>query len=251
MSEDKREVKRPAVKARKSEAQLAKGARRKQRSGNGPRSHESYGNRSISRTKHGPAISITVQIPALRRPKERTSFSKQPVPVKRNRRWWPVLAVPAITLVGAVIYFAPFSKEAVKPVQTAAAERTEPNYQPLVPSAEKASATQYDAKRNLVSYTTTFSSARLTVSQQILPENFSKDPAATMKAADSIKATQQVETSKGMLYIATNDTAGDQLALIADKNVLIFVHSDKQLDEATWKSFIEQLEAKSWESVKS
>lgn len=72
-----------------------------------------------------------------------------------------------------------------------------------------------------------------------------------MKAADSIKATQQVETNKGLLYVATNEESGGQLALIAGKTVLVFVSTDKKLDNATWMSFINLLESKSWESVKS
>jgi hypothetical protein len=269
------EEKRPAVKARKAEAQQAqkmvKGARRKQRTGTGPkgsdRADRAYGTRSVGKLHHGPAISITVQLPggSLRRRKPgatkqgkghtakgAVSSRQQGVKLVPRRLFRPALALLAIAAAGAVFYYYPFNAGSKEPVETAAAAtRTAPDYKPLVPSAEKATASSYDSKRNMVSYNVTFSGARMTVSQQGLPANFTTDPSAIMKAADSIKATQQIETNRGMLFIATHEEAGDQLALIADKDVLIFIHADKKVEDATWKSFIDLLEAKSWEAVKS
>lgn len=240
--------KRPSVKARHAKEAAGRGSRRKQRSGNGAMRAEStaYGNRAIRHNQHGPGgISITVQIPPLRRQKTDKPVNKLASTKQRLLR--PVLALPILLLVGSAVFLAPAAKpQKTEDNKVAAAERTEPDYKPLLPEAETASATRYDAKRNLVSYNSTFSGVRLTVSQQPVPENFSKDPAAIMKMADSIKAKQIIETAKGNLHVATNETAGDQLAVIADKGLLIFVHTDKKLDDISWKAFIELLEAKTW-----
>jgi hypothetical protein len=248
MSEEKKEQKRAAVKARKSEAQLAKGARRKQRR----QEVQAYGNRPIRRTGHGPGISITVQLPALKRPTPQKLTAKVPgsAAPRKKRVFWPVLAVPVILFIAFVVFAGPDKHTKKAPAApVAAADRTEPDYKPLLPSADAASTPSYDAKRNLVTYTATFSGARLTISQQALPSNFTKDPTAVMKAADSIKATDHIETAKGILYVGTNEAAGDQMALFADKTVLVFVHSDRRLDEASWKAFIELLQAKSWQDL--
>lgn len=165
----------------------------------------------------------------------------------------PALLVPVILLaIGYVVVGGDIVARDKTPVATkpaAAAEKTEPAYRPLIPSAEKASATKYDGKRDLVTYTTNFSGAKLTVSQQPLPANFSKDSQAIAKAADSIKATQQIDTDKGTIYIATNAEAGDQMALFAGKQTLVFIHSASKLDDVSWKSFVELLQAKSWEDL--
>lgn len=280
MAEEAREEKRPAVKARKAEEQQAqkpaKGARRKQRSGTGPRSADrAYGTRNVRKLHQGPAISITVQLPVgLRRkpaskkagpagkaagPAKAVDRGRQPgtaaAPAARRplRRVLlrPVVALLVIIVAGAAFYYFPGKTDTKKPTATAAAAtRTAPDYQPLVPATEKATETSYDGKRDMVAYNANFSGARLIVSQQSLPESFTKDPSAIMKAADSIKATQQIETAKGLLYVATNEDAGYQLAIIADRSVLIFIQSNQKLNEVTWKAFIDQLQAKTWEKVK-
>lgn len=121
-----------------------------------------------------------------------------------------------------------------------AAERTEPDFKPLMPSADQANATRYDGKRNMVMYSTTFSGARLTVSQQGLPARFRQDPLSLKTTADSIQAKQRLDTASGPMYIATSE-GGDQMALYANKTVLLFIHSDRKLDDPSWIAFIELL----------
>lgn len=243
--------KRAAVKARKANTPAAKGSRRRQRCGSGVLSRRAYGARAVTRSA-GQGISITVQIPPLRRPKDALKKNSA-VPAASNGRrvLRPILSVPIIALVALVVYYGGFQdthEKTTPTTQAAATVRKAPNFQPLVPSAEKASSTKYDGKRNMVSYTTDFSGSRVTVSQQGLPETFKKDPAALMKAADSIRAKQRIPTDKGELFVASNDT-GDQMAVFADAQVLVFVHTDKKLDDISWKSFVDLLTAKSWEEL--
>lgn len=241
--------KRAAVKVRKMQAHQSKGARRRQRSTTTSRSEtRAYGNRTITRTS-GQGLSITVQIPPLRRPKQTVKKSDAPLSLRR-RILRPVLILPLLLAAGSFVIFTPASgTEKAPATAVSAAERTEPDYRPLVPSAEKASATRYDAKRNLVSYTTTFSGVRITVSQQAVPANFKKDSESMVKAADSIGAKQRIETARGALYIATNEEVGNQLAVFTEQNVLLFIHTDRKLDDMSWKSFIELLQAKAWDEL--
>jgi hypothetical protein len=254
MPRKKRDKKRPADEVGKESVQSAKGTRRRQRTEADSSRHDpqAYGARSITRGAPGQGLSVTIQIPPLRRAQPAGKNAAKVAPTRR-RFLRPILLVPVMILIGLFAIFGPFTKDAKKtPAQPAvAAERTAPDYHPLLPAAEKANASAYDGKRNLVSYTTTFSGARMTVSQQPLPENFANDPAAILRAADSIKATKIVATGRGDLHIATNEIAGDQMGVFADKQVLVFIHCDKQLDDVSWKSFVEQLKAKDWKDAAS
>lgn len=249
MTGEKSDKKRPAVKARKLSGQQAKGVRRKQRTGNGPHSDDSrsYGMRSVGRSHTG--VSITVQIPPLRRPKQVNGLSKS----SKSRRFLvPAFATLLLITTGGagILRYAdsPSEKVDVKPV-AATQTRTEPDYELLVPSAEQASSTKYDRDRNLVSYTTTFSGIRITVSQQRLPDTFTRDKEALAKAADSVKAEQKIDTSKGPLYVATQEEGSEQLAVYAGKGVLVFIHAASKLDPLSWKAFVEQMQSKSWDEL--
>jgi hypothetical protein len=155
----------------------------------------------------------------------------------------PLLGIVVVMVVSGTVFAvhnltkspAPQADNGVVPV------RTKPDFKPLVPSAEQASARHFDGKRDMVTYSSTFSGARLTVSQQPLPKRFGQDPMALKSAADSIQATQRLETSSGPIYIATNKDGGDQLAVYADKTVLLFIHSDRKLDDPSWTAFVELL----------
>jgi hypothetical protein len=195
--------------------------------------------------RHG--VSITVQLPALRRPRLNSrpnlrAVIEQPSERRKLLKKAFIPAVIAAVLVVLLIIHLPAEPAKTTKV-TAGTERTKPTFQPLVPAAAEASATSYDGKRNMVSYTTTFSGARLTVSQQPLPPRFSTDPKALQAAVDSINAKQRIDTLRGPLFIATNQT-NDQLAVFAGKEVLLFIHSDRKMDDASWKAFIELLKTK-------
>ncbi len=233
------EKKRPAVQARKAQQQMTKGARRRSRTGSGPRRSDverlSYG--------HRQGLSITVQIPPLRKPQKPTRSSLQQLLRKMSR---PKVFVPlgiVLVVAGIIVLNGSSSSPATQPVT--AADRTAPDFQPLKPSAEKASTVKYDGKRNLVSYTTHFSGSRITVSQQPLPPNFKKDSRSLSRAADSINAKQRIDTAKGPLYVANNEEGNDQMAILAAQTVLLFIHADRKLDDASWKSFVELLKIES------
>jgi hypothetical protein len=192
-------------------------------------------------------LSITVQLPPLRRtPKGRAAQAGEGQ--QRPRKFFrPVAVIPIIVAVLGIALFTDIGRGSDNPaVPEASALRTEPSFLPLLPAAEESSATHYDAKRNLVSYTTSFSGSRITVSQQPIPENFKGDSNALSKAAEKISATQRVDTDRGPVYMYTNDKNGEQLAVHAGEGVLLFIRTDTALNESAWKSFIEQLQPKDW-----
>jgi hypothetical protein len=224
--------------AAKQPAKSAKAARRRARS-------TTAASRQNSRPplrRDNSGLSITVQIPSLRRPVKPADKPAVPFLRRFGRRRTVIAAVVIIAM--AVIFGAPDLPSKQTDTAAVAAEKTQAEFKVLKPSAEQASATKYDAKRDLVTYTTTFSGARLTVSQQALPAQFSKEPTALQKTADTIHAKQRIDTVRGPLYVASNDKGSDQLALFAATDVLLMIHTDRTLDVPSWKAFIELLETK-------
>lgn len=186
-------------------------------------------------------VSVTVNIPAL----GRASFLAL---LKRLFLLALVVGAAWLLLKGGQYALAEFGdKGSSGPASSEAATRTEANFTPLIPSDNSTAAgiePRYDGKRNLVTYTVTFSGVRLTVSQQPLPENFATDKNALLRAAESIKAKQKFDTAKGPVYVASNEDSKDQLAVFAGADVLVFFHAAGTLGEPSWKAFVEQLEAK-------
>jgi len=234
--------------ARPAALALSKKARRKQRQRGEarPAGSYAYGTRTISRT-NAQGLSITVQIPPLRRPK----LPKPEQSKGRRRLFRPLMLVPAVAvIVGGVLVGFIFRPVAPKHVATvSAAKRTVPDYAPLVPPDNQANQASYDSTKNLVSYTTTFSDARVTVSEQPLPANFAADGGALKRAADSIDAVQKIDTAHGPFYVALADKDTGQMGIYAGNNVLLFVHADKELNDVTWKSFIDVLQSKDWKNI--
>jgi hypothetical protein len=62
-----------------------------------------------------------------------------------------------------------------------------------------------------------------------------------MSVAGSVNANTPLETQKGTAYIATDEETKAQIAVFATDNVLVFIRTDKQLDEDEWKFYINQL----------
>lgn len=200
---------------------------------------------------HHPGISITLKIPALQKPKNigaNTAAHHLTVP-RRRFKWIAFAAVLAVVTTGAAsaVVLLP-KKPAFKPGAAVQADAglTAPSYQPLMFADQKPTDQSFDGKRNMVSFTTSFSGARITVSEQALPENFSRDPAALLRTADSINAKQRIDTASGPLFIATNEVGGNQMGVFADKQVLGFIRTDRKMDDTSWKSLVEQLQPVEW-----
>lgn len=242
---------RPSVRARKAKVQSTNlNARRKQRAASSGASSQQQTYNGVQSRDPRQGVSITLQIPPLRREKKVTDgHAEMRSPVRRLLH--PILLLPIVILVAVFVVFGKSDDAGLNGTSgsVSAIERSEPDFLPLTPKAEEASTKRYDSKKNLVSYTTSFSGTRITVSQQALPSNFTKDPKALDKAAVNIGASQRIETDRGPVIVGSDAESGEQLAVYAGENVLLFLHTDTNLDPAAWKSFIELLEARSWEEL--
>ena len=61
------------------------------------------------------------------------------------------------------------------------------------------------------------------------------------KAAEAINAKHSLDTTKGTVYIATNDKFNTQMAVLQTKTQLVFVQSNVVLDDYFWVKYINNL----------
>lgn len=100
---------------------------------------------------------------------------------------------------------------------------------------------RYDQEKKVLGYTTDYNGAHMTVSQQALPDQLKNNPGQLEGIARSVSANVPIETQKGRAYIATNDKTKEQIAVFATKEVLVFLRSNKTLDNDEWIFYINQL----------
>ena len=130
-----------------------------------------------------------------------------------------------------------------------AQEQAKAEFNPLVPlenltdanGAQSKPEFKYDKEKKVLGYVAGYNGANLTISQQQLPKELKSDPAKLMATADSIKADKRVDTQKGTAYIATDEKTKAQTAVFATDDVLVFVRSNKSLDDDEWQMYINQL----------
>jgi hypothetical protein len=195
--------------------------------------------------KQAVKISIDLSLP---KPK----IPKVVIPWPLVRKWGIRAAIVLVVLVGSLvalrIYLTSGAPETSKDKGGAtAAKETKPTYKPLAPkdkqnlaSGDK-SISNYDAKRKLYSYNDNYEGNQLTVSQQPLPKSFSSDPIQIRKAADSIRADEEVDTALGMVYIGFDEQANVQRMMLVYRDLLIFILSGKRMDNETIKTYVESL----------
>ena len=100
---------------------------------------------------------------------------------------------------------------------------------------------RFDAQRNVLSFSTQYNNATLTVSQQSVPENVESDPEGLAGIAQQIGAEETVESDNGIVYLAPNTSTSGQTALFATDEVLVFIYSDIVLGNEEWQEYINQL----------
>lgn len=197
-------------------------------------------------------VNLKLRLPQFKLPKKAFRHIKtrlQALELKRH----PALMAGAAVIV-AVGLFGLFSVLAKDPALVSdtpknAQQQAEADFDPLVPLENLADASgkqskpefKYDQEKKVLGYVAEFNTANLTISQQQVPEDFKSNPAKLMSVADSIKASKHIETQKGTAYIATDDKTKAQMAVFATDDVLVFIRSNKQLDEDEWKLYINQL----------
>ncbi|MEO8862784.1 MAG: hypothetical protein ABI354_00475 [Candidatus Saccharimonadales bacterium] len=132
---------------------------------------------------------------------------------------------------------------------TTAKEQAKASFDPLIPLENLTDATgkkstpefKYDTKKKVLAYITSYNGANLTISQQQVPKDFKSDKVKLMSVANSVGASDPLDTQKGTAYIATDEKTGSQTAVFATDSVLVFIRTNKVLDSDEWKLYINQL----------
>lgn len=189
-------------------------------------------------------ISINISMPKFQLP-------KVDIPWPLVRRWGIRVGVGLVVLVGMVmamrLYLGGVGTDKPEASKATSEESETPSYQPLAPKGKQnlasgdAAVSTYDSKRKLYSYNDNYEGVQLTVSQQPLPSSFKSDPIQIRKAADSIRATDEIDTALGMAYIGFDEKANVQRVMLVYRDLLVFIMTNKKLDNETIKSYIETL----------
>ena len=164
----------------------------------------------------------------------------------------------AVLLLAGVIVFNGLTSSDPKPKQATAESGAKGgmSFTPLVPKskADKQVNSQngfnYDQTRRTLNYQDTWAEAKLTISQQALPEKFKTDPASFKTLATNFNATEKIDTKKGDAYTTeskTTETTGnstvstEQIALLKTDKLLVFIRSDRKMEAAVWEDYINLL----------
>jgi hypothetical protein len=140
------------------------------------------------------------------------------------------------------------AEEAKKPANPV--EQAQEAFNPLVPLENLTDGTgkqvakpefKYDEEKKVLGFVTDYNEAKLTISQQPLPDQLKTHPGQLEGIARSVGATLPFETQKGRAYVATDDKLKSQIVVFATQEVMVFVRSNKELDNDEWTFYINQL----------
>ena len=180
-----------------------------------------------------------------------------PDPKKLYRQHRKKLYIAGGALASFIIFFGAFKllssmrpNELQKP--TSAEDKAAQSFNPLVPhddlpdTAGKQAEPHYayDETKQVLSYGTEYNKATLTLSQQALPAKLKSNRNELGSIAQSVGAVNSFDTQKGTAYTSPAEEGKAQIGVFATSDVLVFVQSNKPLDEEEWKLYINQLTPK-------
>lgn len=190
-------------------------------------------------------VNLKIALPKIKLPDLRKAYTTH------RRR----IFIVSGALVGVIVVFGGFrlivgrnqTPDSAKP--ETAQEQAEAAFNPLIPLANLKDAAgeqtkpefKYDSEKKVLAYVTKYNTASLTISQQVVPDKFKTDPAQLFSLAQSMSATKTLETQKGAAYVATDEKTNAQTAVFVTDEVLVFLKTDKKLDDDEWKFYINQL----------
>lgn len=84
-------------------------------------------------------------------------------------------------------------------------------------------------------------SVPVTISEQSLPDSFSKDPSGSVtQLAEAYSATETFEAEETKVYIG-NSSKGPQSVIFTKNNLLILIKSERPISQDAWKTYINSL----------
>lgn len=157
-----------------------------------------------------------------------------------------------VLMIGAFAYIFKWQTDtAARQNESSSPTAKKVGYNPLIPLGEVAgtgiqledSEVFVDESKKVLGYSTEYNGSAMTITQQPLPSSFKDDPESGLKKiADNLNADKQIETQKGPAFIATNENSGEQTAVFAGSESLVFVRSAEELvSDDDWEFFINQL----------
>lgn len=203
----------------------------------------------ISRT-----ITVQFQIPRLRYPNIATLkvlFSRFSVSKKHIITTTVGATILVLFLVIPPFFIKKTGQNVQKDLQTSSDNK--PAYAPLVPSVQDGSSSSsttgdivketahYDATKQLYQFKDTYKGIALVVSEQPLPDGVKSNPDRLKNIADSIGASESVDTIDGKLYASPSEKATSQRVVYASKQLLIFITASGVLKHADWVAYVQSL----------
>lgn len=101
---------------------------------------------------------------------------------------------------------------------------------------------RYDASRGFYVFNDKYKSGNITVTEQPLPDNVRNNPEKGKQLAQSVGATDEFETTHGMIYLTLSDTKTAQRAVLIHRQLLVFIQSTEPLDPTSWVDYVQTLQ---------
>lgn len=121
-----------------------------------------------------------------------------------------------------------------------------PDFEIVLPNGKETETTSsnvgYDSKRKVASFTDRIGDIDITVSQQVLPENFKNDPdTKVQKLAQDFSATEVINESNPKAYLGSS-VKGPQTVVFYKKDVLVFIFATGTIEKEDWTDYITRLQ---------
>jgi len=101
---------------------------------------------------------------------------------------------------------------------------------------------RYDANRGYYAFNDRYKGGNVTVTEQQLPDNVRDNAEKGKELAQSVGATDDYETTQGMLYLTLSDTKTAQRAVLLHRQLLIFIQSTEPMAPTAWVDYVQSLQ---------
>lgn len=109
-------------------------------------------------------------------------------------------------------------------------------------SSQNVTNERYDESRGFYTFNDKHKGGNVTVTEQPLPDNVRDNTEKGKQLAQSVGATDDYETTHGMLYLTLSDTKKAQRAVLIHRQLLIFIQSTEPLDPTSWVDYVQSLQ---------
>ena len=200
--------------------------------------------RPLPKVQKGPTktVSIEIKIPKL------PSMPKIKAPkFTRRIKTFTVLAVVTTGLLAATALGLKGKLNHTKTGNGPVAVVAKPDFKPVVP-LDKPNITEvlgtsstYDPEKQVLSFSDTYFNQAFTISQQKLPDNLKSNPEEVKKLVASLGSSHEIQTHKGVAYIALNPKTKQETAVFLTSDLLLFIRTARHTEDDIWKEYINKL----------